>query len=57
MTATIHPQRAGKTDADDESANDNATSTTIHLDSIPDGYGCVEIWEHMSERRGDGAPG
>lgn len=22
-----------------------------HLESVPDGSGCTEIWEHLSERR------
>lgn len=22
-----------------------------HLDELPDGSGCTEIWEHLSERR------
>lgn len=22
-----------------------------HLDEVPDGSGCTEIWEHLSERR------
>jgi hypothetical protein len=22
-----------------------------HLDDVADGCGCVEVWEHMSERR------
>ncbi|WP_227373671.1 hypothetical protein [Haladaptatus halobius] len=24
-----------------------------HLDDVPDGSGCTEIWEHLSERRGE----
>ncbi|WP_266076714.1 hypothetical protein [Haladaptatus caseinilyticus] len=23
-----------------------------HLEDVPDGSGCTEIWEHLSERRG-----
>ena len=23
-----------------------------HLAEVPDGCGCVEVWEHLSERRG-----
>ena len=30
-------------------------STTDHLDSVEDGCGCTEIWEHLSERREDEA--
>ncbi|MFW5938084.1 MAG: hypothetical protein ACOCSN_03995 [Halanaeroarchaeum sp.] len=28
-----------------------------HLDEIEDGAGCTEIWEHLSEQRGDGVKG
>ncbi|MFC3959108.1 hypothetical protein [Halovivax cerinus] len=30
---------------------------TEHLDELPDGAGCTEIWEHIAERRtaGDSA--
>jgi hypothetical protein len=24
-----------------------------HLDSLEDGAGCAEVWEHLSETRGD----
>ena len=24
-----------------------------HLEEIPDGSGCTEIWEHLSERRAE----
>lgn len=27
------------------------TDTTDHLDSLPDGCGCAEVWEHLSEER------
>jgi hypothetical protein len=31
---------------------------TDHLDSVEDGCGCTEIWEHLSERRdGEAADG
>ena len=37
----------------DEPSTDPAA--TEHLDDIGDGCGCVEIWEHLSDRRsGDG---
>ncbi len=26
---------------------------TSHLDNVEDGCGCTEIWEHMSDERGD----
>ncbi|PSP86874.1 hypothetical protein BRC87_12835 [Halobacteriales archaeon QS_4_66_20] len=25
-----------------------------HLEELPDGSGCVEVWERLAERRGDG---
>jgi len=24
-----------------------------HLEDLPDGSGCVEVWEHLADRRGD----
>lgn len=30
-----------------------AESSTDHLDSVEDGCGCTEIWEHLSEQRDD----
>lgn len=24
---------------------------TSHVDNVPDGAGCTEIWEHLSEQR------
>lgn len=24
-----------------------------HLEGLPDGSGCVEVWEHLADRRGD----
>ena len=26
---------------------------TSHLDGVEDGCGCAEVWEHLSEGRGD----
>lgn len=26
---------------------------TAHLDELPDGIGCAEIWEHLSDERDD----
>jgi hypothetical protein len=25
-----------------------------HLSAVEDGCGCLELWEHLSDRRGDG---
>ena len=33
------------TDGDMEEASDE------HLDDVPDGCGCAEIWAHLSEQR------
>lgn len=37
--------------ADHETTDDGA-----HLEDVPDGSGCTEIWERLSEQRGEGAP-
>ena len=34
----------------EEAAEDRA-----HLSELPDGCGCAEVWEHLSERREAGA--
>ena len=28
-------------------------TTDDHLDDVDDGCGCTEIWEHLSDRRGE----
>lgn len=33
---------------------DDRRADREHVDELPDGAGCTEIWEHLSERRGDG---
>lgn len=30
---------------------DEPFDDTSHLEEVPDGSGCTEIWEHLSERR------
>jgi len=35
---------------EDEDGDENEEFT--HLDSLSDGAGCAEIWEHLSETRG-----
>ena len=32
--------------------DDDPFDDTSHLEEVPDGSGCTEIWEHLSERRG-----
>lgn len=40
--------------ADAESTGDDAESDEFaHLDSLSDGAGCAEVWEHLSETRED----
>lgn len=36
-----------------ETADDKIDEETDHLDEIPDGAGCVEIWEKISESRAE----
>jgi hypothetical protein len=36
-----------------EKSGTNETKETDHLDDLPDGSGCTEIWEHLSEDRVD----
>jgi len=31
---------------------DETTARDEHLDDLPDGSGCTEIWEHMADHRG-----
>ena len=37
-------------DADEEEAEEEVDD---HLADLSDGAGCTEIWEHLSEQRGD----
>lgn len=34
-----------------DSEQDTATDAPEHLEELPDGSGCTEIWEHISENR------
>lgn len=36
-----------------ETPDEAAGETDDHLTDVPDGAGCTEIWEHISERRDD----
>ncbi|GGI96212.1 hypothetical protein GCM10008995_02890 [Halobellus salinus] len=41
--------------ADAEPESDDAESDEFaHLDSLSDGAGCAEVWEHLSETRDGG---
>ena len=47
-------ESSGTSDAAGEAdAVDPDQSETAHLEEIPDGAGCVEIWERISESRAD----
>lgn len=34
-----------------EDKTDNTRENSEHLSDLPDGCGCAEIWEHLSEER------
>lgn len=46
---------------DSNDSHPSSTSLSQHrmdvgyLGNLPDGCGCVEVWEHLSERRTEGA--
>ncbi|WP_458206276.1 hypothetical protein [Haladaptatus sp. NG-SE-30] len=48
--AELEDYRANDHSEDDHSTDDSAEDD--HLNEVPDGSGCTEIWEHLSERRG-----
>ena len=51
-TETTEEPAAGDAPSEAESAGDDAESDDFgHLDSLSDGAGCAEIWEHLSETR------
>jgi hypothetical protein len=35
----------------DEDEEGDGSDETAHLDDVPDGAGCTEIWERLSDRR------
>lgn len=35
----------------EETESDRVATDSEHLDELPDGCGCTEIWEHLSENR------
>jgi hypothetical protein len=49
----IDEPAAADTEADVESTGDDESDEFAHLDSLSDGAGCTEIWEHLSETRDD----
>ncbi|MFB6128437.1 MAG: hypothetical protein ABEJ47_01620 [Halorhabdus sp.] len=34
-----------------EAAESDRETDSEHLDEVPDGCGCTEIWEHLSDER------
>ena len=55
---TAVTQRSSECDrranTDDRPAEDRCADgrpADAHLEAVPDGAGCTEIWEHLSERR------
>lgn len=38
---------------DGDSTSVAETEATDAVDDLPDGAGCTEIWEHLSEKRAD----
>lgn len=48
--STTRTQEDGASD-DNREARDHADDN--HLSDVPDGSGCTEIWEHLSEERDD----
>ena len=37
----------------DQSEDDTIDEVNAHVEDVPDGCGCAEIWEHLSDRRND----
>lgn len=50
---TAVTQTMSNSDADDAAADTDevAACDVDHVDDLEDGCGCVEVWEHLSERR------
>ena len=49
-TDTTEEPTAADTPGDADSEDDDAEEFA-HLDSLSDGAGCAEVWEHLSETR------
>ncbi|GAB3412960.1 hypothetical protein GCM10027435_06310 [Haloparvum alkalitolerans] len=41
----------GGAESDADAAGEEDSGDDEHLDGLPEGAGCTEIWEHLSERR------
>ena len=48
--ATEEPSTA---DAPADAGSSDDDNDATHLDSLPDGAGCAEVWEYLSESRDD----
>lgn len=44
-------ERIDTDDTDDTDVTNVTNVTDDHVADLPDGAGCTEIWEHLSERR------
>ncbi|MBB6646787.1 hypothetical protein H5V44_10900 [Halobellus sp. MBLA0160] len=51
--ATEEPATADEPADADSTGDDTEVDDAAHLDSLPDGAGCTEVWEYLSESRGD----
>ncbi|PSQ39925.1 hypothetical protein BRD10_02885 [Halobacteriales archaeon SW_12_71_31] len=53
--ATDHDDDAPEPDTShlDDTAERSSSSDRAHLDTVEDGCGCAEVWEHLSEERAD----
>lgn len=40
-----------RSDPEGDRGGESAEAAGAHLDALPDGSGCAEIWAHLSERR------
>jgi hypothetical protein len=40
-------------DLENPETDDEEDIDTSHLDDVEDGCGCAEVWDHLSEQRGD----
>jgi len=54
-TMDVSPNDDAAEESTDEPAQtespDDTDDDTTHLNDLPDGAGCAEVWEHLSENR------
>ncbi|MFB6198974.1 MAG: hypothetical protein ABEI52_12025 [Halobacteriaceae archaeon] len=41
------------TNTDDARIEDSITEDDEHVKDVPDGCGCAEMWEHLSDQRSE----